>query len=175
MSVAAPGLPANVGFPAGAYLGEGLLPVPEKLVQKIISLEFVEMWELMLETWLWEEEESSKHMITWPKRRSALVMDILQWLQCYAALVGVLLRAYPTMVPELMSYQATIINRAQNFDGLAWAQYDKAYRRQMAQAKDLRWSRLNPMLYSLCFAGKAKQHVVCSFCLSDNHTTEHCP
>ena len=31
------------------------------------------------------------------------------------------------------------------------------------------------MLYSLCFAGKAKQHVVCSFCLNDNHTTQHCP
>ena len=91
MSVVALGLPAYVVFPAGAYLGEGLLPVPEKLVQKIIWLEFVVMWELMSETWL--QEETSKHTITWLKRRPVPVTDILQWLQCYAALVEVLSRA----------------------------------------------------------------------------------
>lgn len=170
-----PSSPAAVGFPAGAYLGEGLLPVPEKLAQKILRLEFIEMRELMPETWLREEEEASKNTIAWPKRRSAPVTDILQWLQCYAAMVGVLSKAYPSMVPEFMSYQATIIKCARDFDGLAWAQYDRAYRRQVAQTKDLRWSRLNPTLYSLCFAGKAKRHIVCAFCLSDNHTTEQCP
>ena len=41
--------------------------------------------------------------------------------------------------------------------------------------KDLLWSRLNPTLYSLCFAGKAKRHVACNFCLSDNHTPDQCP
>ena len=71
----APGLPVNVSFLAGAYLGKGLLPVPEKLVQKIIRLEF---GELMPETWLQEEEESSRHTITWPKHRSAPVTNILQ-------------------------------------------------------------------------------------------------
>jgi hypothetical protein len=40
---------------------------------------------------------------------------------------------------------------------------------------DLRWSKLNPTLYSLCFAGKAKRHVFCSFSLSDNHPSEQCP
>ena len=89
----------------------------------------------MPETWLQEEEESSKHAITWPKRRSAPVTDIIQWLQCYAALVGVLSRAYPTMVPELMSYQATIIKCARDFDGLAWAQYDRAYRSRWPKQK----------------------------------------
>ena len=86
----------------------------------------------------------------------------------------VLLRAYPTMVPELMSYQATIIKCARDFDGLAWAQYDRVYHRQMAQTKDLQWSRLNPTLYSLCFVGKAKRHIIYSSCLSDNHTTKQC-
>ena len=116
------------GFPAGSYLDEGLLPVPEKLVQKILRLEFVEMRELMPETWLREEEELTKNTIVWPKCHTAPVTDILQWLQCFAAMVGVLSKAYPTMVPEFMSYQATIIKCACDFDGLAWAQYDRAYR-----------------------------------------------
>ena len=93
--------------------------------------------------------------------------DILQWLMCYAAMVGVLSKAYPSMVPKYMSYQAMIIKCAQDFEGLAWAQYNRMYRCQMAQTKELRWSKLNLTLYSLCFAGKAECHIVCSFCLSD--------
>ena len=159
----------------GSYVGEGLLPVPEKLAQKIIYLEFVEMRDLMPETWMMEEEDTKKTTLSLPRRRSAPVTDILQWLQCFAALVGVLSRAYPTMVPEFMSYQATIIKCARDFHGPAWAQYDRAYRRQVAQTKDLRWSRLNPTFYSLCFAGKAKRLVMCASCLSDSHATDQCP
>ena len=174
-AISLPALSTNTtGFPVGTYLGEGLLPVPDKLVQKIVRLEYIEMRELMPETWLKEEDEG-KQTLSWPKRRTTPVTDILQWLQCYAAMVGVLSKAYPSMVPEFMSYQATIIKCARDFDGLAWAQYDRAYRRQVAQTKELRWSKLNPTLYSLCFAGKARRHVVCSFCLSDNHSSEQCP
>ena len=89
-----------------------------------------------------------------PWRQSALVTDILQWLLCFTELVGVLSRAYRLMAPEFMSCQATITKYARDFHGLAWAQYDRAYRRQVAQTEDLRWSKLNPTLCSLCFAGK---------------------
>ena len=130
--------PSSCGVPAGSYLGEGLLPVPDKLVQKIVKLEFVEMRDLMPESWMREEEEASKPILTMPRRRLAPVTDILLWLQCYAALVGVLSRAYPTMVPEFMSYQALIIKCARDFQGPAWAQYDRAFRRQVAQTKELR-------------------------------------
>ena len=58
---------------------------------------------------------------------------------------------------------------------VAWAQYDRAFRRQMAQTKDPRWSKLNPTLFSVCFAGKAKCDAVCCHCLSDNQLAEGCP
>ena len=137
--------------------------------KKIIKLEFVEMRDLMPETWLLDEEESKKATLSLPRHWSAPVTDILQWLQCYAALVSVLSKAYPQMVPEFMLYQAMIIKCARDFHGLAWAQYDRAYRRQVAQTKDLRWSWLNPTLYSLCFAGKAKCHVICSLQVTITH------
>ena len=73
-----------------------------------------------------------------------------------------------------MGYQALIIKCSRDFEGLAWAQYDRAYRHQAAQSKDLRWSKLNPLLYSLCFAGKARRNVACCHCLSDMHTSEAC-
>lgn len=40
---------------AGQSLGEGLAPLPPKLVKKILSLEFVEMADLLPEAWLLEE------------------------------------------------------------------------------------------------------------------------
>ena len=46
------------------------------------------------------------------------ITDILQWLQCFAGMVGVLLQKYPQMVPELMAYQATIIKCSRDFEGL---------------------------------------------------------
>ena len=114
------------------------------------------MRELMPEMWWREEEEVARSTLTWPQCKVGPVTDILQWLSCYAAVVGMLSRAYPQMVPELMAYQATIIKCCHDFEGLAWAQYDQVYQRQAAQTKDLHWSWLNPNFYSL-FRWKGKK------------------
>ena len=95
----APVASSIVLMPAGGYTGEGLLPIPERLE------EFVEMRDLMPETWLREEEESARNTLSLPRRRTAPVTNILQWLQCYAGMVGVLSQKFPQMVPELMVYQ----------------------------------------------------------------------
>lgn len=159
---------------AGSYMGEGLLPIPEKLVNKIVKLEFIEMHELLPEFWLRDEEES-KTLLGLPRRKKAPTTNIFQWLQCFSAMVGVLARAYPQMVPDLMAYQATIIWCYQDFEELHWAQYDRMYRRQVAITKDLRWGKVDATLYSKCFAGKARRRAMCSYCLSDNHATNECP
>ena len=44
-------------------------------------------------------------------------MNILQWVQCFAAMVGVLSRAYP-QVPDLMAYQVTIVSCYRDFEDL---------------------------------------------------------
>ena len=93
----------------------------------------------------------------------------------HAAMVGVLARAYPQMVPDLMAYQATIIGCYQDFEDLHWAQYDCMYRHQVAITKDLRWGRVDATLYSKCFAGKARRRAMCTYCLSDNNATNECP
>ena len=164
-------------LPAGGYMGEGLLPIPEKTVKKILELAFVEMRDLMPETWPREEEESSglRNVLILPKKRAAPVTDIGTWVQCFAGYVSVLSSKFPKAVPELMAYMATIVKCSKHFEGVAWAQYDRAFRKQMAQLKNLKWSRLNPTLFSLCFAGKAKANAVCAYCLSDNHRSEACP
>ena len=56
-----------------------------KLQQGIVKLDFVAMRELLPETWQQEEENAGP------------ITDILQWVQCFAALAGVLARTYPTI------------------------------------------------------------------------------
>ena len=97
--------------------------IPECLTKKILQLEFVEMRELMLETWLRDEEESTRNTLLLLRRRTAPVTDILQWLQCFAGMVGILSQKYPHMVPELMAYQAISSSVAATLKSLAWAQY----------------------------------------------------
>ena len=40
----------QVVVPAGMFLGEGLVSLPAKLVQRVVNLEFVEMYELLPES-----------------------------------------------------------------------------------------------------------------------------
>jgi hypothetical protein len=97
-------------------------------------------------------------------------------MQGYASLVGALATVYPAKVPELMAYQTTILRYYCDFKGAAaWAPYDRAYRHQAALSKDLNWSQINIVLYSLCFTGRARRGQECTQCLSNNHQSKVCP
>ena len=158
-------------------MGEGLIPLPQRLVQRIVNLEFVEMAELLPEAWLYDEvtEPASRCCSNALKRRKTIITDILRWAQCFGALVSVLSTRYPDKVPEFMAYQATIIKCSREFEGLGWLQYDRAYRRQVAMTKEVNWSKVNTTLYNLCLAGKARRIHLCKWCLSDSHQSELCP
>ena len=176
----APQPAASVAVPTGLFLGDGVLPLPHKLMKRIRALEYVEMRELLPEEWLEPLEEghsAEQHNCcnSANRRRKPPVTNIFTWLQGCASLVGALATIHPDKVAELMAYQTTILNCYRDFEGAAWAQYDRAYRRQAALSKDLNWSRINTTLYSLCFAGRAKRGQVCSHCLSNNHQSDACP
>ena len=88
-----------------------MTPLPGKLVEKIQSLRYVEMADLLPEAWLLEEvEPATSHF----KRQRGPIVDILQWVQCFASLASILATAYPAKVPELMAYLSTIIRCHRN-------------------------------------------------------------
>ena len=55
----------NIQVPAGLYLGEGFLPLPQRQVDKIARLEYVEMAELQPEAWLLEDQGDTKSGQGW--------------------------------------------------------------------------------------------------------------
>ena len=142
----------------GLFLGDRIMPIPQKIIRKILALEFVEMRMLLSESWLSDLDSSTHCCNSRPEnKKQTQVNNIFIWLRCYGALVGVLASRYPHKVAELIAYQSTIITCYTDFEGNAWVTYDRAYRRQAAVRKSLDWSRLNPTLYSLVLPGELNE------------------
>ena len=83
--------------------------LPPKLRKKILDLEYIEMAELLPESWQAVEETLSCCHQSGRRLKRAPVTDILTWLDCYATLVAVLCTVYAQFAPEFMAYQKTIL------------------------------------------------------------------
>ena len=149
--------------------------LPSKLVRKILDLEFVEMAELVPDSWRSEEVDyqcCSSHNPRIPKRGP--VMNILLWVECYSSLVAVLSSKYPNKTGHFMAYQKTIIKAHRSFVGEGWVVYDTCFRRKAANMKNLDWGEVDLTLYNETFVGRAKVLHRCTLCLSELHTTSEC-
>lgn len=176
--------PAAVGGPGSAHITQPQpLPsptqysattrLPQKLVTRIRALEFIEMSEMLPETWLPEQHEAGST----PRRpsRSTPVTDILVWTECFSLMAAVLAETFPDKAPQLLAYLRRIVHAARNFQGTAWVAYDRLYRRQALAQRSLDWAKEDPSLYNEAFVGQAKAISRCRHCLSDIHSTEACP
>ena len=89
--------------------------VPPRLVKKILALEFVDMWELLPESWRLESTVSgccNPHRL-----RRGLLTSFPLWVECYASLVAILATRYPEKTPHFMAYLRTITRASRNFEG----------------------------------------------------------
>ena len=89
-----PALPPAADLVGGAMALSGLGSVPPRLVKKILALEFIDMWELLPESWRVESTESG---CCNPRR--GLVTSFPLWVECYASLVAILAARYPEKTP----------------------------------------------------------------------------
>ena len=148
-----------------AALGElpGFGSVPPRLIKKILAKEYVDIWELLPETWQVETEGSCCHS---KRPRRSLVTDINVWTECFATMVAILAAAFPAKAPH---YLRTITKASRTFECSAWVSYDMAFRRQAANHGSLDWGHVDAALYNEAFAGRAKQIPRCRYCLADTH------
>ena len=150
----------------------GFSAVPVKLVRKIWALDYIDMWELLPETWHLDTTSISCCHDRRPRR--GLVTDISLWIDCFATLAAVPSVRYPDKAPQFMAYMRTIVRASRNFEGPAWATYDMAFRRQAANRQSLDWGITDPVLYNEAFTGRAKAIPRCRYCLSDSHASHDC-
>ena len=140
--------------PKGEAANTLSLAIPPKLSQRILQLEYIEMAELMPETWGLEPDGIVPCCQQGRRQsRRGPVVDILLWLECYSSLVAVLATKYPQHIGDFMAYQRTIIKASKNFEGTAWVLYDRCYRRRAAATKSLEWANIDSALYNEAFTG----------------------
>ena len=97
------GAAKGVATSAGIYVGEGLLPVPAKLADRIQRWEFVDMAELLPEFWgstSGKEASQPSTSRAASARRKRAVTDIATWVQCFATYISVMSTSHPGQSPS---------------------------------------------------------------------------
>lgn len=149
--------------------------LPPKLVKKILDIEYVDMADLVPDSWRLQEDTNMSKCCHQAKRpRRGPVTDILLWADCYATMVSVLVEKHPHKAHGFMAYLRTILKAHRSFQGDAWVTYDMTYRRRAANQKSLDWGVIDFTLFNEAFAGRAKPVARCKFCLSDLHPSTDC-
>ena len=111
-------------------------PVPYKTVVAITSGQFVQLALLLSKP----DDASAGPTIsldgrviiapaTRPPRR---LSDIVLWLQAFSIYASVLVATFPGRARDLWAYQLLILRTYAQFRGLAWLNYDKAFRHNAA-------------------------------------------
>ena len=149
------------------------LALPAKLIRKILELEYVDMQELLPDTWRYQEEEQKCCHQRRGQRRGPIT-DILLWTECYASMVSILASKFPDKTPQFMAYLKTIVKAQRTFTGEGWVTYDACFRRKAAITKSLEWGVVDFTLYNETFTGRAKALPRCRYCLSEHHMSANC-
>ena len=92
---------------SGAYIDEGLPPVPINLAQRIWQWDFIDMVEILPELWTRRSDENPTKALATRARRP--VTDIKIWLKAFANICGNNGTKNAGAVPELMAYMVSII------------------------------------------------------------------
>ena len=124
---------------ARSCLVQGSPPVPSKLVKKIEAGDFIDMAELRPEG-LGTMEDSAPGRST--KGKTKMISNILEWIRCFSLYVAILSRSAPHRVPDLLSYQALIIEAQMEYPGDHWLGYDRRFRQRAAVTKTTKWSKI---------------------------------
>ena len=133
-----------------------------------MAREYIDIWELLPETWQVESAEGACCHSKRPCR--SLVTDINVWVECYATLAAILSCTYPEKARHFFAYLRTIFRVSWTFESSAWL--PTIWRTVGKRPIGAPWIAA---LYSEAFAGRAKMIPRCRYCLVDTHTSPECP
>ena len=149
-----PNYSASGPKPEKAFIvGPGHAPIPAKLAKKIIEGQFVELADLLTVNLCTMEQEpqtflEGKLLVSNAKRRQVEIKDILTWTEAFTIFQLVLCATFLLRWLDLMKYKLLIIQTARQHPGLAWLEYDLAFRRDAAASGLNDWSKTNLDLYN---------------------------
>ena len=160
-------------------LGEGLAPIPGKIVQRIQAQEFVDFSELLPDnqTLLRRlEATDNAHSDATSAKKLRQVTSISTWAQCFMLYAAVLLQKHPERASDLMVYGKMILREAARNPGDGWKVYDTLFRQQAEGNKEMSWTKLNSTLYATTFMAMRAQSggAQCRYCMESDHLDSEC-
>ena len=183
---AAPQFPPNMN-PAGlgVCLSPGSEPVPQKLVDKVLSGAYVDMKELLGDNIsLLSQLESLNIAQTLPalpgsmKPRLREVSSLASWLYCFLAYAA--LRCPDKESRDRLVYARLVIREAQRHGGQGWLAYDRVFRQQAALDPSFQWNVLHPAIQASTLFAPDSQSLsahggtFCSICRGVDHRADYC-
>ena len=120
-------------------VGPGYSPVPEKLVSKIRSGQFVDLADLLAEILKIQEPEppsyfEGKLLVPSTKKRVQEITDLITWVEAFTVYTWILCSSHPSRWQDLTQYKLLILKTARQFPGKAWLHYDVAFRKDAADS-----------------------------------------
>ena len=114
---------------AGPFvLGEGIHPVPAKVVARIWKGEYIDMADLLRDNLEADRRRATAQRGAQQQGQAKAtrreVSDLLSWALCFSVYVGVAAEKHPHRVKQLLAYQATILHEARRCGGNGWRAYD---------------------------------------------------
>ena len=132
-------------------LSKASAPIPGKLVAKVQSLQFIEMWELLPDNITLLERlaallntsalsHSQRHT---PQRE---VSSLLTWVCAFTTHIAIMAEVRTDLIKCRLAYMHNTVTEASRFGGDGWKTYDYVFWSQAAVDKSMDWTELNPSM-----------------------------
>ena len=148
----------------------GLPTLTMRVVERIWSLEFVEMEDLLpapRSLRLAKQGASPKslqdslvgalsHFQALQQHKAQhRVTDITTWVKCFSLYMAVLAKKEPTMVPSMVAHLHAVLRLHQRaLQHFAWLEYDIQFRMELAASENKGWKEGDPWQYVACLPGQ---------------------
>ena len=130
-------------------VGPGYPTIPEKLVTKIRTGQFIDLADLLAKNLKAQETEpqsylDGKRLVTSSKKRIQEITDIVTWVEAFTVYSWILCSAHPSRWQDMTQYKLLILKTPEK----AWLHYDIAFRKDAAVSSLVDWSRMNLDLHN---------------------------
>ena len=142
----------------GFKLGPTFPPILRKLVEKIQSLQFTDMCELLPDNVTLlrymntlDNTGTLTNLPAYAHPRLQEVNSILSWINCFTMYIAVLAQKHSHLVQSQLAYMALLVAETRRNGGEGWHPYDTVFRQHAADDPTIDWSAIDHSLHSSTF------------------------
>lgn len=160
--------------------GPGLASLSKKLVDRIVSGQYVDFSELPPAKGRTRSLPNTEegHIVIIRAEDLAgskkMIPDLATWLQCFCIYAAVIIEH--ELAHTKLAYATIIAKASLKYAWPSWVVYDQNFRQEAADSANKDWAKVDPSIYTQCFTSVAISTVgCCRFCQSVDHSSEVCP